>query len=70
MNGWLSPEGEYIPCEPYQHDKTAREHGGSEVKWELLGYAKIFNGGGMVLCARFLTDAQQNWLIDHDMMDE
>lgn len=70
MNGWLSPEGEYIPCESYQHDKTAREHGYSEVKWESMGYAKIFNGGGMVLCERFLTDAQQNWLIDHDMMDE
>lgn len=23
--GWLSPDGEFIPCEPYNHISTARE---------------------------------------------
>ena len=71
MNGWLSPHGEYIQCEPYQHDKIARAHGDSEVKWENIGYVKIFNGGieNMWYCNRFLTDAQEKWLIDNNMAE-
>ena len=67
MNGWLTPDGEYIPCKPYQHDNTARDHGGSEVKWERCGYVKIFNDKWY--CDRFMTDAQEKWLIDNNMAE-
>lgn len=64
--GWLSPEGKYIPCKPYQHDKIARTYGASEAKWELIGYVKIFNDNEWY-CDRFITDAQEKWLIDNGL---
>lgn len=65
-NGWLTPEGEYIPCEPYEHDKVARRHGGSEPQWERYGYVKVFNGRWY--CERFITDAQEKWLVDNNCL--
>ena len=67
MNGWLTRLGEFIPCEPYQHEITARLYGSSEVEWELWGFVKIFNDKWY--CDRFITDAQEKWLIDHEIYD-
>lgn len=66
MNGWLTPEGEYIPCEPYQHEIIARLYGGSELQWERQGYVKVFND--RYYCERFLTDAQEKWLTDNNCL--
>ena len=67
MNGWLNREGEFIPCESYQHDKVAREHGGSEIIWEESGYVKIFSVVDMIYHKGFLTDAQRDWLVNHEI---
>ena len=67
MNGWLSPYGDYIPCKPYHHDIIARASGGSEIKWEQLGYVKIFHDDWY--CERFLTDAQEKFLIDNGLKE-
>ena len=67
--GWLSRDGKHIPCEPYQHDIIARAYGASEITWELMGYVKIFNGGEWY-CDRFITDAQEKWLIDNGLEAE
>jgi len=66
MNGWLTPEGEYIPCEPYQHEIVARLYGSSELQWERQGYVKVFND--RYYCELFLTDAQEKWLTDNNCL--
>lgn len=67
MNGWLTRLGEFIPCEPYQHETIARLYGSSEIQWEQEGFVKVFNN--KLYCDRYITDAQEKWLIDNELYE-
>lgn len=67
MNGWLSRQGEFLSCKQYKHETVARLYGGSEVQWEQKGFVKIFNDKWY--CDRPITDAQEKWLINHEIYD-
>lgn len=65
MNGWLSKDGDFISCEHYQHDNTAKERFGlTEQGMYREGFVKVFTVFGYtdVTPTRFLTDAQKEWL--------
>ena len=54
-NGWLSPSGEFFPCEPMEHKVKARELEGTDETW-----VHVYPSG--VFADRPLTEAQIVWL--------
>jgi hypothetical protein len=65
MNGWLSKDGDFIPCEHMQHDNIAKERFGlTEQGMYREGFIKVFTAFGYtdISSTRFLTDAQKAWI--------
>lgn len=56
-NGWLSPSGEFYPCDPTQHKVKAQELEGTDETW-----VHVYPSG--VFADRPLTEAQIAWLIN------
>ena len=64
MNGWLTPEGEFVECEQFKHDEVAgNRFGMCEERMYLNGYVKTF--GSEASHTRFLTDKQIEFLEEH-----
>ena len=54
-NGWLSPIGEFYPCEPMDHNVKAQELEGTDETW-----VHVYPSGAFT--DRPLTEAQIAWL--------
>lgn len=68
MNGWLSQDGTFTPCEQFKHDEVAREKFGHCEKGMFRDkYIKVFScfNSTDIVPTHFITDSQREWLHDH-----
>lgn len=71
--GWLSPEGVFYACEPWEHESFAwrlteklglRDHYNAGRELESHGWVKLKSGDWIVICREDVTQRQLDALFD------